>query len=100
MGQPPSLIFVPPGCPFNPRCEFALVPDPCATVRPELELVEHTYGRHLAACHRRKDMVDVNPDELHADVGAELDIVEDAAALSTVEVAAMEQLSVPAEEEA
>jgi oligopeptide/dipeptide ABC transporter ATP-binding protein len=99
MGQPPSLIFVPPGCPFNPRCEFAVVPEPCATVRPELELVEHTYGRHLAACHRRMDMVDVNPDELHADVGAELDIVEDAAALGTAEAAALEQLSVPAEEE-
>ena len=27
-GQPPSLIFVPPGCPFHPRCEFARVPDP------------------------------------------------------------------------
>src|SRR5439155_4300482 len=22
-GQPPSLIHVPPGCPFHPRCEFA-----------------------------------------------------------------------------
>ncbi|HEX3566829.1 MAG TPA: ABC transporter ATP-binding protein [Acidimicrobiales bacterium] len=98
MGQPPSLIFLPPGCPFHPRCEFALTPEPCATIRPELELVDHTYGRHLSACHRRTEMADINPDELHADAGAELDIVEDAAALTVAEVQALEQLTTPAEE--
>jgi peptide/nickel transport system ATP-binding protein len=98
-GQPPSLIFLPSGCPFHPRCEFAKAEDGCETVRPDLELVEHTYGRHLAACHRRKEMADVNPDELHADVGAELEVVEDAAAISAVEVTALEKLTVPAEDE-
>jgi oligopeptide/dipeptide ABC transporter ATP-binding protein len=98
-GQPPSLIFLPSGCPFHPRCEFAKAEDGCETVRPDLELVEHTYGRHLAACHRRQEMADVNPDELHADIGAELEVVEDAAAISAVEVTALQQLTVPAEEE-
>jgi oligopeptide/dipeptide ABC transporter ATP-binding protein len=98
-GQPPSLIFLPSGCPFHPRCEFAELPAPCSTIRPSLELVDHTYGRHLAACHRRHEMADVNPDELHADIGAELEAIEDAAALSATEAAAIEQLSVPAAEE-
>jgi oligopeptide/dipeptide ABC transporter ATP-binding protein len=97
-GQPPSLIFLPPGCPFHPRCEFAQLPAPCSTIRPDLELVEHTYGRHMVACHRRHEMADVNPDELHADIGAELETVEDAAAITPAEAAALEQLSVPAEE--
>ena len=34
-GQPPSLIRVPPGCPFHPRCRFAVAS--CATTRPALE---------------------------------------------------------------
>ncbi len=97
-GQPPSLIFLPAGCPFHPRCEFAQTPEPCATVRPELELVPHTYGRHLAACHFRQDMADVNPEELHADAGAELEIIEDAAVLTPAEASALEQLSVPAKD--
>ncbi|MDQ1355771.1 MAG: peptide/nickel transport system ATP-binding protein [Acidimicrobiaceae bacterium] len=98
-GQPPSLIFLPSGCPFHPRCEFAELPAPCSTIRPDLELVDHTYGRHMAACHRRHDMADVNPDELHADAGAELEAVEDAAVITPAEAKAMEQLSVPTEEQ-
>ena len=34
-GQPPSLIFLPPGCSFAPRCEHA-VPGVCDRARPEL----------------------------------------------------------------
>jgi len=33
-GLPPSLIFVPPGCPFHPRCPYAF--EDCTTVVPEL----------------------------------------------------------------
>jgi peptide/nickel transport system ATP-binding protein len=48
-GTPPSLIDVPPGCPFNPRCDFASrVPgDLCTTVRPALE----PSTGHASACH-------------------------------------------------
>ena len=46
-GAPPSLIDVPPGCPFHPRCQF--VQDVCRSDYPELRPVEHSY--HVAACH-------------------------------------------------
>jgi oligopeptide/dipeptide ABC transporter ATP-binding protein len=47
-GQPPSLIFVPPGCAFHPRCPMAQVPGVCNTERPELR--EISTG-HWSACH-------------------------------------------------
>jgi peptide/nickel transport system ATP-binding protein len=45
-GLPPSLIFVPPGCPFHPRCPYVM--DICKTDVPPL-LAED--GRHSSACH-------------------------------------------------
>jgi len=45
-GQPPSLIFVPSGCPFHPRCRHVM--DVCKTEIPPL-LSED--GRHSSACH-------------------------------------------------
>ena len=48
-GQPPSLVDVPPGCPFHPRCPVAQVPEPCAGDRPELR--SSSAPEHLAACH-------------------------------------------------
>jgi oligopeptide transport system ATP-binding protein len=45
-GQPPSLIDVPPGCAFHPRCPYAR--SVCRTKVPELRDVENG---HLAACH-------------------------------------------------
>ncbi|MER6467929.1 ABC transporter ATP-binding protein [Streptomyces collinus] len=49
-GQPPSLINVPSGCAFHPRCPYADLPkgNVTRTVRPELEQVE---GGHWSACH-------------------------------------------------
>jgi peptide/nickel transport system ATP-binding protein len=49
-GQPPSLIQVPPGCVFNPRCPYKdRVPgDRCTTEHPDL--IEADAG-HLARCH-------------------------------------------------
>jgi peptide/nickel transport system ATP-binding protein len=48
-GSPPSLINVPQGCAFNPRCAYAsLNGDLSTTERPEL--VESGPG-HLVACH-------------------------------------------------
>jgi peptide/nickel transport system ATP-binding protein len=56
-GQPPSLIRVPKGCVFNPRCRFQdKVPDDlCITQRPEL-LPTGNSPSHSARCH-------INPDE-------------------------------------
>ncbi|MGH3695832.1 MAG: dipeptide ABC transporter ATP-binding protein [Pseudonocardiaceae bacterium] len=46
-GQPPSLIELPSGCPFAPRCP--LVIDHCRTTEPALTPTTPT---HLCACHR------------------------------------------------
>jgi peptide/nickel transport system ATP-binding protein len=45
-GLPPSLIFVPEGCPFHPRCPYAF--DRCRT---EVPLLLPSEGVHAAACH-------------------------------------------------
>jgi peptide/nickel transport system ATP-binding protein len=49
-GTPPSLIRVPPGCPFHPRCRYGhLNGGRSETEVPELRDTEHT--GHLVACH-------------------------------------------------
>ncbi len=48
-GSPPSLIDLPPGCSFHPRCPFARCPSPCATDEPPLRLLEAPC--HWSACH-------------------------------------------------
>ncbi len=65
-GNPPSLINVPSGCAFHPRCNFRdNVPgDACRSVVPDLEPAG---PRHLARCHipteRRNELFlsDVKP---------------------------------------
>jgi peptide/nickel transport system ATP-binding protein len=50
-GTPPSLINVPSGCAFHPRCPYADIP-PGAVSRAEVpELTVVGDGEHLAACH-------------------------------------------------
>ena len=44
-GQPPNLAYVPDGCAFHPRCDFAI--DRCRQETPELELVS---SQHEKAC--------------------------------------------------
>ena len=46
-GAPPSLVTLPPGCPFAPRCPLAV--DDCRAVEPALETVA---PGHAAACIR------------------------------------------------
>jgi peptide/nickel transport system ATP-binding protein len=45
-GLPPSLIFVPPGCPFHPRCPYVM--DVCKEEVPQLLSDD---GKHASACH-------------------------------------------------
>jgi peptide/nickel transport system ATP-binding protein len=45
-GSPPSLIFLPKGCPFSPRCPYVF--DLCHQEVPALLPVD---GHHAAACH-------------------------------------------------
>ena len=48
-GRPPSLVDLPPGCSFHPRCPFARLPAPCATEEPRIE--GRTDVARGAACH-------------------------------------------------
>jgi peptide/nickel transport system ATP-binding protein len=48
-GSPPSLIAVPPGCPFHPRCPQRI--DGCDTIRPELAGAPHAVACHLEVSH-------------------------------------------------
>jgi peptide/nickel transport system ATP-binding protein len=50
-GGPPSLLNLPPGCPFQPRCTYAQ-PD-CVESDPELTDVGF---RHTAACHHSDEV--------------------------------------------
>ncbi|MEC3975953.1 ABC transporter ATP-binding protein [Amycolatopsis sp. H20-H5] len=51
-GLPPSLLNIPPGCPFNPRCKRA--EDRCRTEVPAL----HTLGfGRTSACHFADEVV-------------------------------------------
>jgi peptide/nickel transport system ATP-binding protein len=45
-GLPPSLIFVPSGCPFHPRCPYVM--DVC---RVEVPPLVSANGKHASACH-------------------------------------------------
>ena len=45
-GLPPSLINLPPGCPFHPRCPYVM--DVCLKKEPELKQSE---PGHLVSCH-------------------------------------------------
>ncbi|HSH23764.1 MAG TPA: ABC transporter ATP-binding protein [Acidimicrobiales bacterium] len=51
-GAPPSLIDLPPGCPFAPRCPLRV--DVCVEAEPALEPIGS--GGHLAACHRSAEI--------------------------------------------
>ncbi|HTJ66476.1 MAG TPA: ABC transporter ATP-binding protein [Actinospica sp.] len=46
-GSPPSLLSLPPGCPFMPRCPLAK--ELCAEQEPELVVTDT--ADHRAACH-------------------------------------------------
>ncbi len=53
-GSPPSLINLPPGCPFSPRCPLRI--ERCEQVEPSLTATEQQ--AHTAACHRWVDLAD------------------------------------------
>jgi oligopeptide/dipeptide ABC transporter ATP-binding protein len=65
-GQPPSLINLPPGCPFSPRCDYVM--DRCRTETPPLASVGDD-ATHLSACWLPHDMAARN--ELRRKVAGE-----------------------------
>jgi peptide/nickel transport system ATP-binding protein len=54
-GAPPSLINLPPGCPFSPRCPLAT--DRCVTEEPPLYPTDQ--HDHVAACHYWMQLADL-----------------------------------------
>ncbi len=53
-GQPPSLVNLPPGCAFHPRCAFSQGRAICRTDIPELRRTEE--DEHLSACHFAEEL--------------------------------------------
>jgi peptide/nickel transport system ATP-binding protein len=60
LGTPPSLLNLPPGCPFAPRCPMA--EDICREQEPPLTPVEG--GPHAAACHFSDQLEGLAPTDL------------------------------------
>ncbi|WNE99035.1 ABC transporter ATP-binding protein [Streptomyces luomodiensis] len=54
-GSPPSLINVPSGCAFHPRCPYADVPKDNITRTERPELREAGGGGHFSACHMTQE---------------------------------------------
>ncbi|WP_306366613.1 ABC transporter ATP-binding protein [Nocardiopsis sp. CC223A] len=67
LGTPPSLLDLPAGCGFAPRCPMAQ--DVCFTTEPALEAAvdgddPDPFRRHTAACHFGEQLVDARPEDL------------------------------------
>ncbi|MDQ3876290.1 MAG: ABC transporter ATP-binding protein [Actinomycetota bacterium] len=67
-GQPPSLINVPPGCPFHPRCFLSHGRTRCRTDVPPLRAIDGS--RHLSACHFAEELRGHEARPREAGVGA------------------------------
>ncbi|HEY7273848.1 MAG TPA: ABC transporter ATP-binding protein [Actinoplanes sp.] len=66
-GLPPSLIDLPPGCPFHPRCRYAM--EMCRDVEPELRPVDGGPG-HRSACWLPADAVGMSDSAEHRRLAA------------------------------
>jgi oligopeptide/dipeptide ABC transporter ATP-binding protein len=70
-GTPPSLLHLPPGCPFAPRCPMAR--DECVESEPDLDPVAG--GPHAAACHFSDELVGKEPGDLFVPTVLETELV-------------------------
>jgi len=61
-GDIPSLVDLPPGCRFAPRCPFVI--DRCRVEDPPL--LPMAGGERLVACHRADEVADIAPESLLA----------------------------------
>ena len=71
-GSPPSLVNLPPGCPFTPRCPLAA--DVCQEREPDLEPVDVGVRDHYAACHFKSQVTTHDPAELFATTAADAEL--------------------------
>ncbi|GAA1314123.1 ABC transporter ATP-binding protein [Saccharothrix xinjiangensis] len=76
-GAPPSLMNLPRGCTFSPRCPLAI--DACRETEPQL--LETDRSGHFARCHRSAHLATIeNPQRLFAH--DEIGVVENPASLT------------------
>ena len=66
-GTPPSMLHLPPGCPFRPRCPMAQ--DICAETEPDLMPVDPS--GHVSACHFAADLEGKRPQDVFASNSAD-----------------------------
>jgi oligopeptide/dipeptide ABC transporter ATP-binding protein len=82
-GSPPSLVNLPPGCPFSPRCPMSR--PHCEQEEPALREVGGGAG-HVAACHYSEELAgDVRADEVFETSQVNLSALEELEALDTIE---------------
>jgi peptide/nickel transport system ATP-binding protein len=81
-GNPPSLLNVPPGCPFAPRCTIVI--QRCVPEEPPLASVG---SDHLAACHRSRELTG-GATGLFAPTWTDVEVSEAEAARAADELAA------------
>jgi oligopeptide/dipeptide ABC transporter ATP-binding protein len=87
-GAPPSLINLPPGCPFSPRCPMSR-PN-CDTDEPELRPVAGT--DHVAACHYAEELAgDVAAAEVFETAEADVQALQELDHLGTIDEVKAEQ---------
>jgi peptide/nickel transport system ATP-binding protein len=83
-GAPPSLINLPPGCPFSPRCPMSR--PHCDAEEPQLRPVAG--ANHVAACHYAEELAgDVRADEVFATAEADLKALGELEELGAVDEA-------------
>ncbi|MGW7258364.1 oligopeptide/dipeptide ABC transporter ATP-binding protein [Streptomyces sp. NPDC054834] len=70
-GSPPSLLNLPPGCPFAPRCPLRR--DACDSAEPALRPARS--GAHVSACHFAEELVGTGAGEVFDAVGADTEAV-------------------------
>ncbi|HET8657930.1 MAG TPA: ABC transporter ATP-binding protein [Micromonosporaceae bacterium] len=69
VGAPPSLVNLPPGCPFTPRCPIAQ--EVCEGVEPDLTPTDS--AGHHAACHFHDRLIGAKPGQLFTVTSTELE---------------------------
>jgi oligopeptide/dipeptide ABC transporter ATP-binding protein len=72
LGTPPSLVNIPPGCPFAPRCPLAR--EACTHIEPPLELVEEP--DHSTACLFHTELIDKQASDFFATTSIDPDLVQ------------------------
>ena len=72
VGTPPSLLNLPPGCPFAPRCPIAK--PTCREEEPALLPIDES--GHSAACHFSAELEAARPGDLFRPIAVDADALQ------------------------